>query len=342
MNADLTPRTADSRHPLEHIADARTRLSVARLLAAHCDGILTEGRTELARRESLPARPCPPDLLPAVLAAFVDLLQAGTLDGLDAVFARAVESSDPALTLFDAAACVRHALGAVAEAAFPAVLAASPEGEERERGLALLLAATNEGGARLYNALARTVLREITAERERQMQFYQEIVRLATNNRLRLAQPHEVPAPHGQPIVVRTPLDASRLRHAALQEAAKTGMASARAEDFALAVGEAASNVLKHATGGTAHAWATKDAVFAFLADTGHGITLDMLPKALSPGWSSIPSLGMGFTLMLEMADVLWLSTNANGTLLCIQQNVAPREDPSLHGLALEDFAAIA
>jgi hypothetical protein len=77
--------------------------------------------------------------------------------------------------------------------------------------------------------------------------------------------------------------------------------------------------------------------VYVFVADTGRGITLENLPKALTPGWSSEPSLGMGFTLMLEMSDAIWLSTGAFGTTLCVEKSVSPRPDPLLETLLQDD-----
>jgi anti-sigma regulatory factor (Ser/Thr protein kinase) len=341
MNADLTPATPGPRHPLAHIADAPTRQALARLLASRYDAVLTDGRTELARREDLPGQSCPEDLLPTVFSAFMELLRAGTLDGVESAFAHALEAADPSLTLFDAADRVRHAMGAMTMAAFPAVMEAWDDARNRREAVALLLGAADIGGARLHAALTRTVLREIASAREQQMQFYQEVVRLATNDCLRLVEPTEMPSPQGDVLPVQTPLDASRLRRRALAAAEEAGMATERAEDFALAVGEAVSNVLKHATGGVAHVWSTENAVYVFVADTGHGITMDMLPKALSPGWSSMPSLGMGFTLMMEMADALWLSTGQNGTIVCIEQSIRPPEDPLLHTLLLDDAPAL-
>lgn len=336
MNSDRKPEPKGSRHPLDHIADATERRTLARLLTDRRDAVLAHGRDELARRGGPDGEPRPTDLLPHALAAFVDLIANGRLEGVDAVFAHAVENADPSRSLFDAANAVRHALGAVARAALTPALAeagASPDGYPR---IALLMAAREAGGARLHAELTRTVLREMAAEREQQMRFYREVVRAATNDSLRLTEPREMPEPHGEERRLVDPLDASRLRHQALHLAESTGMPLPRAEDFALAVGEAASNVLKHAVNGRAHAWRTEESVFVFLSDAGQGITMDVLPKALSPGWSSIPSLGMGFTLMMEMADILWLSTSMTGTQVCIQQNIVPPEPPVLESLLMD------
>jgi len=338
MNADFTPAPPGSRHPLDDIADAPARDALARLLSSRSDAVLSNGRGKLARREEFPGSPCPRELLPAVLSAVVEFLHAGTLDGVESAFLRAVEQADAALTPFDAADRVRHALGAMTLAAFPAVLDAWDRPEERDGALALLLATSNIGSARLHAALTRAVLKEVTAERERQMQFYREIVRLATNDSLRLVEPHEMPSPGGDACPIDSAKDASRLRREARALAEETGMARDRAEDFGLAVGEAVANVLKHADNGVVHLWYSTEAAYAFVADKGRGITMDVLPKALSPGWSSQPSLGMGFTLIMEMADVLWLSTGSSGTLLCIEQSLQPPTDPLLHTLMLDDI----
>jgi anti-sigma regulatory factor (Ser/Thr protein kinase) len=181
---------------------------------------------------------------------------------------------------------------------------------------------------------------QVRTERERQMRFYGEVVRLTTNNCLRLVSSAEMPFPDGELLPVRRPVDACRLRRKAAALAAEAGLPADRADDFALAVGEATSNVLKHAGGGTARMWFAGDAVFALITDAGRGITMEMLPKALSPGWSSLPSLGMGFTLMMEMADALWLSTDARGTAICIQKCVRPPQAEPLVCLMMDEVPA--
>jgi hypothetical protein len=71
--------------------------------------------------------------------------------------------------------------------------------------------------------------------------------------------------------------------------------------------------------------------VFVKVRDFGGGIDISDLPRAtLAPGWSSEVSLGMGFTLMLEMADVLWLATSGEGTTICIEKSVSPSPDPAM------------
>jgi anti-sigma regulatory factor (Ser/Thr protein kinase) len=341
MNADFSPATPGPLHPLEYIADAPQRNALARLLASRRDNILAAGLGEYARREAPSGRPLPAELYGAVFDALLDLLHAGTLDTVDTLFVRAVEQSDPVTSLFDVAASLRLILSTTTIAAVPAVLEGSDGAGAGRDVAALLLSAMDLKASRLHATLTRTVLREITAERERQMQFYQEVARMATNGCLRLVEPQEMPTPQGDPLPIREPVDASRIRRRALRVAESAGMPSSRAEDFSVAVGEAMSNVLKHATSGQAHVWSTGDAAFVFVMDTGQGMTMEILPKALSPGWSSQPSLGMGFTVMMEMADALWLSTGESGTILCIEQGLTPPTGPLLQTLMLDAPATL-
>lgn len=149
---------------------------------------------------------------------------------------------------------------------------------------------------------------------------------------LKLVCAADVPVPEGRPVYIREPLDGARLRRAVGVAARNIGLGQASTEDLSLAVGEAASNVLKHAGEGCAHVWCKGCTVYVRIADQGDGIAEEVLPHALMPGWSSETSLGMGFTLMLEMADALWLATGSTGTTICIEKSRLNEQSwPSTH-----------
>jgi anti-sigma regulatory factor (Ser/Thr protein kinase) len=136
-----------------------------------------------------------------------------------------------------------------------------------------------------------------------------------------LVRAEDVPAPNGLPLHIREPLDGARVRRAVAFAAKAAGLGPSCTEDLCLAAGEAASNVLKHAGEGCAHIWHDGPTVYVRISDSGNGISAEDIPKALKPGWSSEVSLGMGFTLMMEMADALWLATGATGTTICIEKS---------------------
>ena len=45
-------------------------------------------------------------------------------------------------------------------------------------------------------------------------------------------------------------------------------------------------------------------------------------------GFSTKVSLGMGYTIMLELADRLWLATSPAGTVLQLEKRVRPELEP--------------
>jgi anti-sigma regulatory factor (Ser/Thr protein kinase) len=96
--------------------------------------------------------------------------------------------------------------------------------------------------------------------------------------------------------------------------------------DFVLCVSEAATNAVKHAGGGTLGVWRIADRIQMWMADRGEGIDFSLLPRStLMKGWSSKPSLGCGFTIMLEMLDRLLLQTDRRGTTVVMEMRVEGR-----------------
>lgn len=94
-------------------------------------------------------------------------------------------------------------------------------------------------------------------------------------------------------------------------------------DDMTLAVSEGLTNMLKHAGGGTYRICLTPNRARVVLADRGHGIDFRNLPRAtLVPGYSTSQTLGMGFTLMMELCDQLLLSTDENGTVLVLEKDL--------------------
>jgi sensor histidine kinase regulating citrate/malate metabolism len=62
------------------------------------------------------------------------------------------------------------------------------------------------------------------------------------------------------------------------------------------------------------------------VSDRGPGIRTEQLPATLfESGFSTKVSLGMGFTLMLQLADTIWLATGPEGTILQAELNVQPQ-----------------
>lgn len=120
--------------------------------------------------------------------------------------------------------------------------------------------------------------------------------------------------------------DASQVGPARLrieQFCAEKGLTGEPLELFALATGEAITNSLKHATYGQVHAGAEAGAVWVSVSDTGPGIESLILPKAvLRTGFSTKPSMGLGYTVMLHICDNVLLKTDRDGTTVVLIRNL--------------------
>lgn len=172
-----------------------------------------------------------------------------------------------------------------------------------------------------YAALQRS-LREL-AERDRLIRAaYSDVIAAITGGRLVILDREELESTLISGGVWHELRDASQLREARSQITLELGDVPA-ADNLVLAFSEAATNTLKHAGGGTYRVARSGDDVQIILSDTGPGIDFRHLPRAtLTAGWSGAQSLGMGFTLMLELSDRLLLHTDSRGTTLVIEKDV--------------------
>lgn len=106
------------------------------------------------------------------------------------------------------------------------------------------------------------------------------------------------------------------------------GLGGQRLEEFILGVGEAMTNALKHAGCGRVLAGFDEDLVWVAVADCGPGIDALILPTAtLQRYFSTKPSMGLGFTIILDVTDHVKLSTGPKGTTVLMEEFlVAPIE----------------
>jgi anti-sigma regulatory factor (Ser/Thr protein kinase) len=314
MTKEMPPTEVGSRHPLDNIAPKPARDALIRLLALHRAPISATWGRELHTFLS--------DGIPDVVAAGFDgclkVLDKGALANSDLPLDGIGIAED---TPAHVAARLHAGLSTLCTAMSPVVEDAYRDDALRQQQfIALLLGVVDICVAHVRNALDKAVAGCAHEIEQQNVLFLRAIARLAAQNCLRLVPAHAVPLPEGSPVNIQEPRDVGRVRRAAAVRAAEIGMEMARADDLSLAVGEAVSNVLKHAGNGTAHVWRNDHTVFVHVSDNGGGITAANIPKALTLGWSSEVSLGMGFTLMLEMADALWLATGSHGTTVCIEK----------------------
>jgi anti-sigma regulatory factor (Ser/Thr protein kinase) len=103
-----------------------------------------------------------------------------------------------------------------------------------------------------------------------------------------------------------------------------------------LCIGEAVTNALKHVGHGKLFlGHRDENVLWAAVADEGQGIEALIIPKAtLMAGFSTKPSLGMGYSIILSHAERVRLSTGSKGTTVMMERHIggnSPQSLPSLY-----------
>jgi len=154
-------------------------------------------------------------------------------------------------------------------------------------------------------------------------QAYSDVIDAVTGGRLVLLSPDEVDA-----VIMAETSGPYEMREAGELSAARatvTGIVGDvdDLQGLLVAFSEGATNMLKHAGGGTYRVGRTDEKVQFVLSDNGPGIDFRQLPKAaLLPGFSTTQTLGMGFTLMMELTDRIFLSVTPDGTTLVLEKDL--------------------
>ncbi len=93
-------------------------------------------------------------------------------------------------------------------------------------------------------------------------------------------------------------------------------------QEMTTAAGEAMANAIKHSGSGQVRAFKSNGSVQVMIEDAGPGIDFSLLPKAtLMAGFSTKQTLGIGFTIMLELCDRLMLSTQPGDTTVVLEMS---------------------
>ncbi|MHB0911982.1 MAG: ATP-binding protein [Armatimonadota bacterium] len=159
--------------------------------------------------------------------------------------------------------------------------------------------------------------------RDREAEFYRHTLEAATEGKLIITTRDEILKLAGPPVVsvaIADPTDLARARDAAGDLSRTTGVG--RVSEFVLCVGEAATNALRHAAGGEVTFHRVADGIMAIISDNGPGIEALNLPRvALVRGYTTAASLGMGYKLMIALADKVYLCTGSGGTTVGIEMH---------------------
>lgn len=171
-------------------------------------------------------------------------------------------------------------------------------------------------------------------EEARQKRFYRDAVCAITNGKLSLVDRAEVADIRAGTeelggMEVRTREDVQGVRELTERILTERGFGAERMFDIATCVTEAATNTLLHGGGGrmslTTIPVDRADGVRIVLEDNGPGINFSELPHAiLKRGYSTAVSMGLGFTLILDMMDAIYLATDTTGTILIMEAAQEP------------------
>ena len=141
----------------------------------------------------------------------------------------------------------------------------------------------------------------------------------------------ELGEPLTEPVAFSAPAELAAARRTMVGAAETSFPGRIRHTDLLSTVGEALDNAIKHAGGGTYQAFACESSLQIAIADEGPGIDFRTLPRAtLVAGFSTSASLGMGFTIMLQLCERVLLATRPGRTVVTLEF-VAARE-PALRG----------
>ncbi len=177
--------------------------------------------------------------------------------------------------------------------------------------------------------------RRLAEERERAAQvqkreFYRRTILAATGGKLVIAEPDEIEGIAGPPVQswdIGELDDLRAVRDDIHRLAAGYGMFEANVFAFVGCAVEAMANAHKHAGGGQATLHKLPDGLMLVVSDRGPGIETLALPDvALTRGYSTADSLGMGYKVMIEFADKLYLSTGPEGTVVAIEKGLREQE----------------
>lgn len=170
-------------------------------------------------------------------------------------------------------------------------------------------------------------------EDERIRQAYVDVLDAVTGGKLVLMTEDEIEAELGEPLG-----EAGRIRSASDLSAARESVRAAAETRFPEAIdcssilsalGEALNNTLKHASGGEFRVHGKPDLLQIVITDHGPGIDFRNLPKAaLVPGFSTTATLGMGFTIMLQLSSRVLLQTGPEGTTLVLEMLPSECREP--------------
>jgi PAS domain S-box-containing protein len=161
-------------------------------------------------------------------------------------------------------------------------------------------------------------------------QFYRETILSVTDGKLNICDPPDLRPYLSRAIIkteVKDPSQVGPARRMLERYFAENGLAGDRLSAFTIAVGEAITNAVKHGGFGRVYGGTKDGSVWASVTDNGGGIESLILPRAtLMRGFSTKPSMGLGYSIILEIADRVLLKTGRRGTTVILLKNLVEQE----------------
>lgn len=153
---------------------------------------------------------------------------------------------------------------------------------------------------------------------------YVDVLDAVTGGKLVLLTEEELAGQLGSPLMepepVKAPRELADARGVITRKAAERFPDWVPRTDVRTPVGEALVNALRHAGGGSYQVLARDDRLQVLVRDDGPGIDFRTLPRAtLQAGFSTASSLGMGFTIMLQVCERVLLSTRPGRTSVVLE-----------------------
>lgn len=187
-------------------------------------------------------------------------------------------------------------------------------------------------GEELIQAIVRDVTERKRAEENRRRlekdldtqkrSFYRETILSVTDGKLDICdyadvEPYIVGA--DSCVEVENASQVGPARHKAESLIHEHGLTGDRLDAYIIGVGEAITNAIKHGVHGTVGIGEDDKYVWVVVSDKGTGIESLILPRAvLLKGFSTKPSLGLGYSIMLDVCDQILLSTGDRGTTVVL------------------------
>ncbi|MCE5323370.1 PAS domain S-box protein [bacterium] len=163
------------------------------------------------------------------------------------------------------------------------------------------------------------------------MEFYRRTIMAATDGKLLMAEKHEIYQIGGPCIAeyeIASVEDIGKIRMAASEIAILAGMDEPLVHDFAVTIGEAGTNALKHAGGGQASIHRATDSLMFIVSDCGPGIEAMTIPQvAFVKGYTTAGTLGMGYKIIIALAEKVYIATSNVGTTVGIQMELHRHTD---------------